>query len=56
MITAGKFLEHFISYPWMHLDVAGVSFYTKEMNYRGVHGTGTGVRLVYNFIKSLSTK
>ena len=54
-ITAGKFLEHFTDYPWMHLDVAGVSYNSKEINYRGMNGTGTGVRLVYNFIKSLST-
>ena len=55
-ITAGKFLEHFTDYPWMHFDVAPVSYYHQPMNYRGVNGTGTGVRLVYNFIKSLSTK
>ena len=24
-ITAGKFLEHFVDYPWMHFDIAGVS-------------------------------
>ncbi|RYD97059.1 MAG: leucyl aminopeptidase [Sphingobacteriales bacterium] len=25
-ITAGKFLEHFTDYPWMHFDIAGVSY------------------------------
>ena len=29
-ITAGKFLEHFIDYPWMHFDIAGVSFLAKD--------------------------
>ena len=23
---AGKFLEHFTDYPWLHLDIAGVAF------------------------------
>jgi leucyl aminopeptidase len=55
-ITAGKFLEHFTDYPWMHFDIAGTAFFTKELNYRGINGTGSGVRLIYNFIKSLSTK
>jgi leucyl aminopeptidase len=53
-ITAGKFLEHFTDYPWMHFDIAPVAYFHSVMNYRGINGTGTGVRLVYDFIKSLS--
>ncbi len=53
-ITAGKFLEHFTDYPWMHFDIAPVAYFHKTMNYRGINGTGTGVRLVYNFIKSMT--
>jgi len=51
-ITAGKFLAHFIDYPWIHIDIAGPAFLDAESNYRGKHGTGTGVRLLYNFIES----
>ena len=49
-ITAGKFLAHFIDYPWIHIDMPGV--YSKEKyGYRGKGATGMGVRLVYNFVK-----
>jgi len=51
-ITAGKFLAHFIDYPWIHIDIAGPAFLDAESSYRGKHGTGTGVRLLYNFIES----
>jgi len=52
MITAGKFLEHFTDYPYIHLDIAGPAFLEKEDNYRGVGGTGYAVRLLYDFIKT----
>ncbi len=51
-ITAGKFLAHFIDYPWIHIDIAGPAFLDAESSYRGKHGTGTGVRLLYHFIES----
>lgn len=51
-ITAGKFLEHFTDYPYIHLDIAGPSFIAKPSAYRTVGGTGIGVRLFYDFIKS----
>lgn len=50
-ITAGKFLEYFTDYPWIHLDFAGPAFITSADSYRGKGSTGTGVRLLYNFIK-----
>jgi leucyl aminopeptidase len=50
-ITAGKFLEHFTEYPWIHLDIAGTAFLTSREGYRGIGGTGTGVRLLLKFIK-----
>lgn len=49
-ITAGKFLEKFTSYPFIHLDIAGPSFNKSRDNYRGTGGSGVGVRLLYDFI------
>ncbi len=60
MITAGKFLEHFTkkdgehAYPWIHIDIAGPSYAFKRTNYRGVQGTGVGVRLLYDFFSELA--
>ncbi len=51
-ITAGKFLEHFTDYPYIHLDIAAPAFLDKRGEYRGIGGTGVGVRLFYEFIKS----
>ncbi|RLD90782.1 MAG: peptidase M17 [Bacteroidetes bacterium] len=51
-ITAGKFLEHFTDYPYIHLDIAAPSFLSKRDKYRPIGGTGVGVRLFFEFIKS----
>lgn len=51
-ITAGKFLEHFTNYPWIHLDIAGPAYLETNDSYRGKGGTGIGVRLLFDFIKS----
>lgn len=51
-ITAGKFLENFVSYPWIHIDIAGPSFLGARNGYIPKGGTGFGVRLLYNFFKS----
>lgn len=51
-ITAGKFLEHFTDYPYIHLDIAGPAFLKKQHNYIPQGGTGVGVRLFYDFIKN----
>jgi len=53
-ITAAKFLEHFTAYPWIHIDIAGPAFNEKADSYRGIGGTGFGVRLLFDFIKELS--
>ncbi len=55
-ITAGKFLSNFVEYPWIHMDIAGPAFLLKESSYRGKGGTGVGVRVLYQFFKSLSTQ
>ncbi len=49
-ITAGKFLEHFIEYPWMHFDIAGVSFATSKKGYTPNGGTGYGLRMLLDFL------
>lgn len=49
-ITAGKFLEHFVSYPWIHIDIAGPAFLGEEKPYRPKGGTGFGVRLLVEFL------
>jgi leucyl aminopeptidase len=51
-ITAGKFLENFINYPWIHLDIAGPAFLASADSYRGKQATGTAVRLMYDFLAS----
>ncbi len=48
-ITAGKFLEHFTDYPYIHLDIAGPSFNKVPFKYFGKGGSGVGVRILYNF-------
>ena len=55
-ITAGKFLEHFTDYPWMHFDIAGVAFSQKESNYKVKGGTGYGIRLMHNFLNDYLNK
>lgn len=51
MITAGKFLENFVDYPWLHLDIAGPAYLRVANGYRTKEGTGVGVRLLYHFLK-----
>jgi leucyl aminopeptidase len=53
-ITAAKFLEHFTDYPWIHIDMAGTSFSEKRDSYRGLGGSGFGVRLLFDFAKELA--
>jgi leucyl aminopeptidase len=51
---AGKFLEHFTDYPWLHLDIAGVAFLQEKDFYRPAGGTGFGTRLLYLFLKKFN--
>jgi len=50
-ITAGKFLECFTDYPWIHFDIAGPAFTESRDSYRGQGGTGFGLRLLFDFLK-----
>lgn len=52
MITAGKFLEHFTDYPYIHLDIAGPAFNSAKDSYRGLGATGCGVRLLVAFLEA----
>ena len=53
-ISAGKFLEHFTDYPWMHFDIAGVSFSTAKKDYIPSGGTAYGVRMLLDFLQQRS--
>lgn len=55
-ITAGKFLEKFTDYPYIHLDIAGPAFMEAAWNYWPKGGTGVGVRLCYQFLKAESER
>ncbi len=49
-IIAGKFLEHFVDFDWIHMDIAAPAYLMKPSSYRGKNGTGTAVRTLYHFL------
>lgn len=49
-ITAGKFLEKFTDYPYVHLDIAGPAFLDAPWTYYGKGATAAGVRLLYHYL------
>ena len=52
-ITAGRFLAHFAkTTPYIHLDIAGVAFYSKSEKYHCPGATGYGIRLLYAFMQT----
>lgn len=55
-ITAGKFLEKFTGYPWIHFDIAGVSFRDKAKHYLTAGGTGYGIRMMTEYLIRLGSK
>jgi leucyl aminopeptidase len=55
-ITAGKFLEKFTDYPFIHLDIAGPAFNKAEDNYRGKGGSGIGTRLLFDYFKQKTSQ
>lgn len=51
-ITAGKFLAHFArKTPYIHLDIAGVAFFSKKQEYYTHGASGFGIRLLYAFLQ-----
>ena len=52
-ITAGKFLAHFAKQtPYIHLDIAGVAYFSKKQEYFGPGASGFGIRLLYAFLQT----
>lgn len=51
-ITAGRFLAHFAHHPYIHLDIAGVAFYSKRETFYGCGASGFGLRLLYAFFQT----
>lgn len=49
-ITAALFLQHFVSYPWVHLDIAGTAMLPKATHYNPKGMSGVGVRLLSNAV------
>jgi leucyl aminopeptidase len=54
-ITAGKFLQRFTDYPWMHFDIAGVSFSLSKKGYIPFGGTAYGLRMLMDFLMQYNT-
>ncbi|MBP3762417.1 MAG: leucyl aminopeptidase family protein [Bacteroidales bacterium] len=51
-ITAGKFLAHFAGeVPYIHLDIAGVAYFSKPQPPYRTGASGYGVRLLYAFLQ-----
>ncbi|MBK8848292.1 MAG: leucyl aminopeptidase [Bacteroidetes bacterium] len=55
-ITAGRFLQKFTDYPYMHFDIAGPAFVKTRDSYRGKDATGIGVRLMVDFLSKKAGK
>jgi len=55
-ITAAKFLEQFVDYPWAHIDIAGTAWTAKPKPYRPKGATGVGVRLIIEFLRNWQKK
>ncbi|MFM8438167.1 MAG: leucyl aminopeptidase, partial [Candidatus Kapaibacterium sp.] len=52
-ITAALFLKKFIGdYPWAHLDIAGTGIAPKDGPYSPKGGSGVGVRLFVDMLRS----
>ncbi len=56
-VTAAIFLEKFIENktPWVHLDIAGTARISKPRDYHLTHASGSGVRLLIEWIESLTS-
>jgi leucyl aminopeptidase len=52
--SSATFLKHFVSYPWAHVDIAGMAFKPKGTDnpYQPRGATGFGTRLLIEFVRS----
>ncbi len=50
-VTAGKYLQEFVDYPWVHLDIAGTAWEEKGTPITPKGAKGTGVRLFVEYLK-----
>jgi leucyl aminopeptidase len=50
--TSAIFLKEFTSYPWAHIDIAGMALSDKDNAYILTGGTGFGVRLLVDFLRN----
>ncbi|MGB3715760.1 MAG: leucyl aminopeptidase, partial [Candidatus Promineifilaceae bacterium] len=50
--TSAIFLKEFTDYPWVHLDIASMALSDKPSGYISRGGTGFGVRLLVEFLRS----
>lgn len=55
-IAAGKFLEHFTDYSWIHFDIAGVAYTHKPKHYLTTGGTGFGLKMIVDFLLNYKSK
>lgn len=51
-ITAGWFLREFVSYPWVHLDIAGTAYGEGKLPYQTRGSTGVPTRLFVEWVLS----
>lgn len=49
--TSATFLKHFVSYPWAHVDMAGMASDLKDLPYVSGGASGFGVRLLAEFVR-----
>ena len=49
--SSAMFLKHFTSYPWAHIDMAGMASGAKDIPYSPEGATGYGVRLLAEFVR-----
>ncbi|GAB4575097.1 MAG: leucyl aminopeptidase [Anaerolineae bacterium] len=49
--TSATFLKHFTSYPWAHVDMAGMAADLKDVPYMPSGASGFGVRLLVDFCR-----
>lgn len=56
--VAATFLRSFVDekIPWAHIDIAGTAFVAEAKKYLPKYATGYGVRLMVEFLRSLSEK